>query len=109
MTTTRIFTARQQECLAHLEQAQQQGLSLQEYARRTDIKVSTLYTARKWLSKARSQTVAPSVNFTEIRTTGVGLAEPCVLHLAPGIRLQLSALPSPQWLAAVCAQWGSCS
>lgn len=105
MTTPRALTAKQQKWLSHLEQAQQQGLSLQEYARRTGIKASSLYAARKWLSKARPQAAAPSVSFAEVRTTGTGSAEACVLHLAPGIRLQLLVLPSPQWLAAVCAQW----
>lgn len=105
MTTPQALTAKQQEWVSHLEQAQQQGLSLQEYARRTGIKAASLYAARKQQSKVRHQAAAPSVSFAEVRTTGTGQAEICVLHLAPGIRLQLSVLPSPQWLAAVCAQW----
>lgn len=105
MASPHVLTAKQQQWIAHLEQAQQLGLSLQEYARRIGIKASSLYAARKQLSKARSQTATAPVSFAEVRTTGAGPAETCVLHLAPGIRLQLSVLPSPQWLAAVCAQW----
>ena len=37
MTPPHALTAKQQEWIAHLEQAQQQNLSLQEYARRTGI------------------------------------------------------------------------
>jgi len=106
MTPPHALTAKQQEWIAHLEQAQQQNLSLQEYARRTGIKASSLYAARKWRSKARPQTATASMSFAEVRMTGASLdSAACVLHLTPGIRLQLSVLPSPQWLAAVCAQW----
>lgn len=105
MTLPHALTAKQQEWLAHLEQAHQQNLSLQEYARRTGIKASSLYAARKQMCKARPQAAATPVSFAEVRMNGAGPAEVCVLHLAPGIRLQLPALPSPQWLAAVCAQW----
>lgn len=105
MTLPHALTAKQQEWLAHLEQAQQQNLSLQEYARRTGIKASSLYAARKQMCKARSQTATASVSFAEVRMAGAGPAAVCVMYLAPGIRLKLSALPSPQWLAAVCAQW----
>lgn len=105
MTSPNVLTAKQQEWIAHLEKAQRQGLSLQEYARRTDIKASSLYAARKWLRKIRPPAASQPVNFTEVCVAGMGPDDACVLHLAPGIRLQLTALPSPQWLAAVCAQW----
>ena len=106
MTLPHALTAKQQEWLAHLEQAQQQNLSLQDYARRTGIKASSLYAARKQMCKAHPQAATTPVSFAEVRINGSGPAEVCVLHLAPGIRLQLSALPSPEWLAAVCVQWG---
>ena len=107
MTPPQDRTAKQQEWLAHLEQARQQNLSLQEYARRTGLKATSLYAARTRQNKAHPQAVATPVSFAEVRMAAAGPADTCILHLAPGIRLQLSVLPSPQWLAAVCAQWNS--
>lgn len=104
MSPFRPLTAKQQEWRSHLERAQQQGLSLQEYARRSGVKASSLYTARKGLGLSRPKTL-PAVSFTEVRSTDSCVDAACTLHLAHGIRLQLSELPSPQWLVAVCAQW----
>lgn len=106
MTPSRALTAKPQEWISHLEQALQQNLSLQEYACRTGIKASSLYVARKWWSKARPQAAPASMRFAEVRMMGAKLdGAACVLHLAPVIRLQLSGLPSTQWLATACAQW----
>ena len=55
MTPPRVLTAKQQEWIAHLEQAQQQKLALREYARRAGIKAATLYAARKWLNEKASR------------------------------------------------------
>ena len=105
MTPSRPLTTKQQEWLSHVVRAQQQGLSLQEYARRNDINASSLYAARKVVSPSRPKVLPSGVSFTEVRTTEPCVNAVCTLQLAHGIRLQLSALPSPQWLAAVCAQW----
>lgn len=105
MTSPRALTAKQQEWISHLEQAQQQKLTLREYAHRAGIKAATLYAARKWLNEKTSRGASVPVMFAEARVVGDGPLESCVLHLAPGIRLQMAALPSPQWLATLCAQW----
>ena len=106
MTPRRVLTAKQQEWIAHLEQAQQQKLTLREYARRVGIKAATLYAARKWLNEKASRGASVPVSFAEAQVVGDGPLESCVLHLAPGLRLQMAALPSPQWLVTLCAQWG---
>ena len=83
MTLPHALTAKQQEWAAHLEQAQQQNLSLQEYARRTGIKASSLYAARKQMCKARSQAATASVSFAEVRMTGYGpWHSPAVIGIA---------------------------
>lgn len=105
MTPPRALTAKQQAWISHLEQAQQQKLTLREYARRAGIKASALYAARKWLNEKASRGTAVPVSFAEARVVGDGPLESCVLHLAPGLRLQMAVLPSPQWLATLGAQW----
>lgn len=105
MTPPRPLTVKQQEWLSHVERAQEQGLSLQEYARRNGIMVSSLYAARKSLRASRPKSLSAGLNFMEVRNTDSFVAAACTLYLAHGICLQLSALPSPEWLAAVCAQW----
>lgn len=105
MSPSRPLTAKQQEWRSHLERAQQQGLSLQEYARRSGVKASSLYAARKSVSPSRPKALSAGVSFTEVRSTDSCVDAACTLHLTHGIRLQLSELPSPQWLVAVCAQW----
>lgn len=107
MTPSRPLTTKQQEWLSHVERAQEQCLSLQEYARRSGIKASSLYAARKNMIDSRPKALPAGMSFTEVRSTESCVDAVCTLHFAHGIRLQLSALPSPQWLAAVCAQWSS--
>lgn len=95
MAPSRPLTTKQQEWISHLEQAQQKSLSLQEYARQTGVRASSLYAARKWLREPRSQVTTPPVSFSEVRMTGSGVdGVACTLHLARGIRLQLSDLPT---------------
>ena len=106
MASPRRLTAQQQEGLPPLERRSNRIFRYRNTpARRTGLQAASLYAARKWLNKARPQTATAPVSVAEVRMAGASPAETCVLHLAPGIRLQLSVLPSPQWLAAVCAQW----
>lgn len=75
MTAPRALTARQQERISHLEQARQQKLTLQEYARRAGIKASALYAARKWLNQKASRGASVPVSFAEARVVGDGPIE----------------------------------
>jgi transposase-like protein len=104
---------------SHIEAITIQGISTRAYAKRHDLALSALY---YWQRKLRS---APPVHtkaeplaatrqaarFVALRIDKPERVVPqapthCTLVLAGGMRLEMPALPSPQWLAdlARCAQ-----
>ncbi len=104
---------------SHIEAIKTQGISTRAYARRHDLALSALYYwQRKLKSAPPVHTKAGSLAATKQSTKFVALrideperaARPvpthCTLVLAGGMRLEMPALPSPQWLADVgrCAQ-----
>lgn len=104
---------------SHIEAIRTQGISTRAYAKRHDLALSALY---YWQRKLKSvppvQTKAeplaatkPSAKFVALRIDEPQRATRpvpphCTLVLAGGLRLEMPALPSPQWLADVgrCAQ-----
>ena len=93
----------------HVEAIKSQGVTTSAYARRHGISVAALY---YWQRKLQAQVVAHSValvapkpqgKFVALRVNDA-LAQPswgCTLVLGGGMRLEMSALPDPQWLVAV--------
>ena len=104
---------------SHIEAIKAQGISTKAYAKRHDLALSTLY---YWQRKVKSappfHTKAEPLAATKRSAKFVALHidEPervvlqapthCTLVLAGGMRLEMQALPSPQWLADMgrCAQ-----
>ena len=103
----------------HIEAIKTQGISTRAYAKRHDVSLSALY---YWQRKLKS---APPVHTKaeplvaakqSAKFIAVRIDEPqraarpapthCTLVLAGGMRLEMPALPSPQWLADLgrCAQ-----
>lgn len=102
----------------HVAAASQQNLSTSAYAKKHGLAVSTFY---YWQRKSRHEsrsatneritTVQPkpakrSSKFVALRLidTAPAAAQPptnCTLILSSGMRLEMSALPDPQWLAAL--------
>ena len=104
---------------SHIEAIKTQGISTRVYAKRHDLVLSSLY---YWQRKLRS---APAVHTKaeplaatkqSAKFVALRIGEPegvvpqacthCTLVLAGGMRLEMPALPSPQWLADLgrCAQ-----
>lgn len=98
----------------HIAAIKLQGITTSDYARQHGLALATLY---YWQRKLRS---APAVGAPLEPTAAPrrpskfialsvgdhihGMARsgsPCILVLAGGMRLEMSALPDPQWLAAV--------
>ncbi len=97
---------------AHVEAAKQEGISTSAYAKRHAVPLKSLY---RWQRKLAATAAVITSAAAPGRFVALCLAEAvkplaiaettpasgCVLQLGPGMRLEMPALPSPQWLAAV--------
>ena len=98
----------------HVAAARQQNVSTKTYANQHGLSPSTLY---YWQCKLQATAnvrdvacqISPSHHTGKFVALRVADAHPvsaqrashCALILAPGIRLEMNALPDPQWLAAL--------
>lgn len=96
----------------HVAAAKRETLSASEYARRHGISVAALYYWQRKLTTAtastakKASTLAKPVHassFVELRVLDKQVTPPCqcTLVLSPDLRLEMSALPEPSWLAAL--------
>lgn len=95
----------------HLEAITREGIGTKAYAQRERIAVSSLYYWRRRLKAqchgpqqpTKSTGAAATRVFVPVSTSVEGgpAAGRYVLSLGAGLRLELSGLPSPQWLAEV--------
>ena len=90
---------------AHLEAIKRESTSKTEYARRHGISVKRLYYWQRKLKAPSANTVAATQSKTFV---SLRIEEPvsfhstsCTLVLGPGLRLEMSTLPAPTWLAAL--------
>jgi transposase len=86
---------------AHVAAVQLEAISASEYARRHGLSVSALYYwQRKLKSNAEVNEAGRQSKFVALR-----LAEQspclCTLVLPSGMHLEMTALPTPEWLAAL--------
>lgn len=99
----------------HIAAIKFQGISASAYAKQHDLALATLY---YWQRKLQSNSTAVGTTVEPMTaprrpskfialTVGDPMRNvaqshtPCTLVLAGGMRLEMSALPDPQWLAAV--------
>ncbi len=98
----------------HITAIKSQGVTASDYARRHDLALTSLYYWKRKLQLAPTALSASEpVTTPKISSKFVSLrvrdpvpdmaqtAWPCTLVFAGGMRLEMSALPDPQWLAAV--------
>lgn len=96
----------------HIEAIKTQGISTRAYAKCHDVSLSALYYWQRKLKPApqvhtKAEPLAAtkqSNKFVALRIDEPQRAAPpapthCTLVLAGGVRLEMPALPSPQWLA----------
>ena len=93
--------------LEHVAAFNRQLISASEYAKRHGIAVKRLY---YWQRKLRTNTAKVPVRASQAKAfVAVRVAEPvveqrpfsCTLVLESGMRLEMSMLPAPAWLAAL--------
>jgi hypothetical protein len=93
---------------AHLDAIKQESISKTEYAQRHGISVKRLY---YWQRKLKATTApVPRLGTSEPKTfVGLRVEVPereqrgpaCTLVLGSGIRMEMSTLPAPEWLATL--------
>ena len=93
----------------HVAAAGREGIPASEYAKRHGLAVKSLYYWRRKLQSAVEVEVpAQSSKFVSLHLAPGSVHQShCALELPSGLRLEMSALPQPEWLAAVvCAMLG---
>jgi hypothetical protein len=98
----------------HVAAARQQKVSTKTYASQHGLSPSTLYYWQRILQattnvRGVASQISPSHHSDKFVSLRVADVHPvstqrpshCALILAPGMRLEMSALPDPQWLAAL--------
>jgi len=87
----------------HVAAARLQAASARGYARQHGISVAALYYWQRKLKATTAQS-RPAGKFVALRVAPAveaPLTCSCTLVLAPGMRLEMTELPAPQWLAAL--------
>jgi hypothetical protein len=89
--------------MAHVVAARQEAIPASEYAKRHGLAVKSLYYWRRKLQKS-GKTDAPlsAGKFVALHIApGGSRPNNCALELPCGLCLEMSALPKPEWLAAL--------
>ena len=88
---------------AHVAAIQRELIPASEYAKQHGLAVKSLYYWRRKLKKSDTTDIPlPNSKFVALRIApGVSQQSNCTLALPSGLRLELSALPTPEWLAAL--------
>lgn len=118
MAMTEALTEREQQALEHMRKAQEQGITLKEYAARMGLDVQHLYQLRKPLVRKgalgparrpdpeprrdKSSTFLP-VRVVPSRPAAGGTAMACRLVHPSGWVFECGGLPPASWMAAVLA------
>jgi len=88
---------------AHVASSKLEAIPASEYARRHGLPVKSLYYWRRKLKQSdTSDALQPAGKFVALRIAPGGFRpSSCTLALPSGLRLEMSALPQPEWLAAL--------
>ena len=88
----------------HVAAIDREAISVNAYAKREGISAAALYYWRqKFRASAKVPTTVPGT-FVQLRVAelvGIDSGTGCTLVLASGLRLEMSSLPSPEWLASL--------
>lgn len=92
----------------HLLEIKLTGISARQYAKHHSISVKSLYYWKRKLNMAPTaqSAASPASKFVALRVApavAVVASSNCTLIMAAGLRLEMAALPAPEWLAALSA------
>lgn len=93
---------------AHIAAAELEAIPASEYARRHDLAVKSLYYWRRKLTitkQVHQRELKPIPSVPDNKFVALQVSAPrqthCTLSLPSGLRLEMSALPPAEWLAAL--------
>jgi len=88
---------------AHVASSKLEAIPASEYARRHGFSVKSLYYWRRKLKQSDTADASqPAGKFVALRIAPGGFRPShCTLALPSSLRLEMSALPQPEWLAAL--------
>jgi len=91
--------------MAHVAAAKLETISASAYAKRHGISIAALYYWQRKLKKPTGVGKSDRASkFVALRVDNAVVAQPpsaCMLVLPSGMRLEMSALPAPEWLVAL--------
>lgn len=92
--------------MGHVAAVKREGISASAYAKRHDIAVKSLYRWQRKFNSTSAATIEASKGgaFVALRVADpvVEQRSPgCTLTLGCGMRLEMTTLPTPEWLAAL--------
>jgi transposase-like protein len=89
--------------LAHVASAAHEAIPASEYARRHGLAVKSLYYWRRKLqAPGKADAAVQGSKFVSLRIAPDSSRQNnCTLKLSSRLHLEMSALPSPEWLAAI--------
>ena len=88
----------------HVAAAKGEGGSTRAYAKRHGLSLPALYYWQRRLNSAPPAEPVKVSKFVALRVADTGATQrscACTLVMPSGMRLEMTALPSPQWLAAL--------
>ncbi len=86
---------------AHVAAVKREAISASAYAKQHDLSIAALYYwQRKLKSNAGVSEVGSEPKFVALRVAEQRPCQ-CTLVLPSGLHLEMSALPAPEWLAAL--------
>lgn len=89
--------------LQHLAAIEREGISIRAYAEREKIPAWSLYDRRRKLNAGAGQSRSGVRGFVAVPLPEAELRAPCSLKVGDQLEIGFTALPSPAWLAALCA------
>ena len=87
--------------VGHVAAAKLEAISASEYARRHGLSVAALYYWQRKLKSIGDRSEAGQASKFVALRVAAERATPCTLVLPSGLHLVMSALPAPEWLAAL--------
>lgn len=87
----------------HVAASQRELISASKYAKQHNLSVKSLYYWRRKLKQSdKAESLPMTGKFVALRVApGGARSNNCTLALPCGLRLEMSALPQPEWLAAL--------
>lgn len=91
--------------MAHIAEIKREGISTSAYAKRHQLSLKSLYGWQRKFNAGASTATAPSrSSFIALHVAapaGSQSSGACTLFVGSHVRLEMTMLPSPQWLAAL--------